>query len=51
MPNYLLDACALLAFLNDEEGAETVSGLLDQARNEKITLNMNAANLIEVYYD
>ena len=51
MSNYLLDACALLAFLNDEEGAETVSGLLDQARKMEITLNINAANLIEVYYD
>ena len=51
MTDYLLDACALLAFLNDEEGAETVSGLLDQAKNRELTLNMNVANLIEVYYD
>jgi len=27
---YILDACALLAFLNDEEGADTVEKLLTQ---------------------
>ena len=51
MPDYLLDACALIAFLNDEEGAEAVSGLLDRAKNKEITLSMSAVNLIEVYYD
>ena len=51
MPNYLLDACALLAFLNDEKGAEIVDELLNQAKNMEINLNMSAANLIEVYYD
>jgi len=49
--NYLLDACALLALFNDEEGADTVEYLFDQARKYEITLSMNAANLIEVYYD
>ena len=51
MQNYLLDACALLAFFNNEEGADVVSGLLDSAKRGKITLSMNIANLIEVYYD
>jgi len=49
--NYVLDACALLALYNDEEGADIVEELLDQARNNEITITMNAANLIEVYYD
>jgi len=49
--NYILDACAVLAFLDGEEGAIVVRRLLDQARNNEITLTMNAANLIEVYYD
>ena len=31
VPDYLLDACAVLALLNDEEGAELVGGLLDRA--------------------
>ena len=51
MPNYLLDACAVLAFLNDEEGAEAVNELFRRAKKMEITLTMNAANLIEVYYD
>ena len=29
--NYVLDACAMIAFLNDETGADTVAGLLTQA--------------------
>ena len=51
MQNYILDACAVLAFLDGEEGAVVVRGLLDRARNNEITLTMNAANFIEVYYD
>ena len=49
--NYLLDTCAVLAFLNEEKGADVVSELIEQARRGEITLSMNAANLIEVYYD
>jgi len=48
---YILDACAVLAFLDNEEGAVIVRELLDRARNNEIVLTMNAANLIEVYYD
>ena len=51
MSDYLLDACALLALLNDEEGADTVSNLLDQAERGEITLSISAVNLLEVYYD
>ena len=51
MPDYLLDACALLALLNDEEGADIVSNLLDQAERREITLSISAVNLLEVYYD
>jgi predicted nucleic acid-binding protein len=51
MPNYLLDACALLAFLGGEDGAHTVKELLSKAARGEITVNIHAANLIEVYYD
>jgi predicted nucleic acid-binding protein len=51
VPNYLLDACAILALLNDEEGADVVSNLLEQAERNEIALGMNAANMIEVYYN
>jgi predicted nucleic acid-binding protein len=49
---YVLDACALLAFLNKEDGWEKVSALLNEAAcagNTRIA--MNCINLIEVYYD
>jgi len=49
--NYILDACAMLAFFDGEKGAVVVRDLLDQAKNNEIILTMNAANLIEVYYD
>ena len=51
MQNYILDACAVLALFNNEKGADVVNGLLDSARLGEIILCMNAANLIEVYYD
>ena len=51
MPEYILDACALIAFFDGEEGAIIVRNLLDRASNNEITITMNAANLIEVYYD
>ena len=51
MQNYILDACAMLAFFDGEKGAVVVRDLLDQAKNNEIILTMNAANLIEVYYD
>jgi PIN domain nuclease of toxin-antitoxin system len=43
---YLLDACALIALLNDEDGAEHVEALLDRGGVE-----MAAINLLEVAYD
>ena len=51
MQNYVLDACALLAYFADEKGADVVSGLLDRAEKKEISLCINAVNLIEVYYD
>jgi len=49
--DYLLDACAVLAFFDDEKGADIVSSLIDKANHGEINLFMNAANLLEVYYD
>jgi predicted nucleic acid-binding protein len=51
VPSYLLDASALIVFLNDEEGAGVVFDLIGRAERAEITLGMNAVNLIEVYYD
>ena len=51
MKTYILDACALIAYLFDEDGAELFESLLVQARNNEIALVMHNANLGEVYYD
>jgi len=51
MQNYLLDACALIAFLGAEDGAQIVKNLLFQAKRGEITVYIHAANLMEVYYD
>ena len=50
MITYVLDACALIAFLNDEEGAACVEDLLIQAQNGECFLLMHYINLGEVYY-
>jgi PIN domain nuclease of toxin-antitoxin system len=50
--NYVLDACALLAFLNKEDGWEKVRKLLVEAAHAGDTqVYMNSVNLLEVYYD
>jgi PIN domain nuclease of toxin-antitoxin system len=51
MQNYLLDACALIAFSDSEEGEPVVKELLQRARRGEINISIHAANLIEVYYD
>jgi predicted nucleic acid-binding protein len=47
----VLDACAMIAFLNDEPGADVVEELLVKARQNDIELIINAINALEIYYD
>ncbi|GHV10025.1 hypothetical protein FACS189485_22980 [Spirochaetia bacterium] len=49
---YIFDACALIAYLNEEkgEGFEKVDELLSRAEAGEITIYMNIVNLVEVYY-
>jgi len=49
---YILDACALLALLNEEsgKGLETVNDLLGSATKGEAVLCMSLINLVEVYY-
>ena len=49
---YILDACAILALLNEElrKGYETVRGLLESAVKGEAALYMSRINLVEVYY-
>ena len=48
--HYILDACALLAFLNDEEGADVVEKLLKQFVTGSVSISMSIVNLLEAYY-
>lgn len=43
----VLDACALIAFLNDEPGAEVVTAILQDISS----VEMSAVNLLEIAYD
>jgi PIN domain nuclease of toxin-antitoxin system len=47
---FLLDACAMIAYLNDEEGAQKVEELLWQSNLASGNLFMHEVNLLEVYY-
>ena len=49
--DYMLDASAFIAFLNDEAGADTVAGLLAQAGNGADHLFITSIQALEVYYD
>jgi len=51
IPLYILDACALIAFLRKETGWEQVKNILLQAREKTVVLHMHSFNLLEVYYD
>lgn len=48
--HYVLDACALIAFLNDETGADSVEELLRKANPKEPNLILHRLNLLEVYY-
>ena len=48
---YVFDACALIAYLNDEVGAEVVEGLLTSTREQGTQLYVAAVNVYEFFYD
>ena len=47
---HVLDACALLTYLNDEHGSDIVDDLLKKAADGKIDVYISIVNLIEVHY-
>jgi predicted nucleic acid-binding protein len=49
--NYILDACAMIAVLNGEDGAGIVKELFEKAESGEATVSMHAVNVLEVYYD
>jgi len=48
---YVIDACALIAYFNNEDGADRVATLLKKALRKEVEILMAAINLYEVYYD
>ena len=51
MKCYVLDACALIALLQDEPGADKVSDAFNAAYKGEADVVMHKANFLEVYYD
>ena len=47
---YVLDACALIAFINEERGADNVENVLREAFAGNAEVFMNKLNVYEVYY-
>jgi len=47
----VLDACAMLAVLSDESGADIVENAYDKAASGEVVLMMHSVNLLEVYYE
>jgi predicted nucleic acid-binding protein len=50
LEEYTFDACALIALLNEEEGADIVESLINRAIAGEISLSISIINLTEVYY-
>ena len=47
---FVLDASALIAFLNDEDGADKVEDVLQRAKRDNCIIYMNKLNILEIYY-
>ena len=47
----VLDSSALIAQLNDEQGAEIVEQIFLSAQQESTAILIHAASIAEVYYD
>ncbi len=48
---YLIDACALIAYLNNEKGGDVVQRILREAALGKSLICMHKINFLEAYYD
>ncbi|MEW6606798.1 MAG: type II toxin-antitoxin system VapC family toxin [bacterium] len=48
---YVFDACALIAFLGNEDGANIVREMLEKAGQGEDRIIIHSNNLCEVYYD
>jgi predicted nucleic acid-binding protein len=48
---YLLDACALITFLDEETGVDLVADLFEKANQGDADLKISSIQAIEVFYD
>lgn len=48
---FVFDACAPIAYLNDEPGADKAESLLEQAHEGGVRLSIASVNVYEVFYD
>jgi predicted nucleic acid-binding protein len=51
MKYYVLDSSAVIAYFNDEAGAEIIETLLNKATNLNCVILMHNASVAEFYYD
>jgi len=51
MTTYVLDACAILAVLSNEPGADVVEDVYEKAASGEAILTLNKVNLLEVYWE
>ena len=47
---YVLDACALIALLKDENGADKVVEVYQKVNSDEAVIIINKVNLLEIYY-
>ena len=47
---YILDACALIAYLHDEQGSDVINELLKKAVDDEVEIYISIVNLLEVHY-
>jgi PIN domain nuclease of toxin-antitoxin system len=48
--SYILDACALIALITDEVGANIVDDIINLSNTNTVDVSINKLNLLEVYY-
>jgi len=49
MDRYILDACALIAYYTNEEGADVVQDIISTAYFEKSNVSISNINLLYVF--
>jgi len=49
--DYVLDACALIAYFNEEDGSDKIASLFEEAEEGRVTVMIHGINLFEVHYD